>query len=210
VAETNEDGLAQGLLSGARMLAEGVAPLVLGAMLGALHDTSFPGAPFLVAAVCVLFALWLTVGYRRIEACDLPKAWRIQRAAEPSVLASAGHGHAGTGSRNGGALPRAVPPPLAGATTTSAPTANAAAPTAIPPMPGPIVVVAPPQAPAAATTAESDAAASDFFNFVHQSTTTSRSAGGPALVAVATTTTIAPSAPAAAAIHVDEFDRLFQ
>jgi MFS family permease len=203
VAETNEDGLAQGLLSGARMLAEGVAPLVLGAMLGALHDTSFPGAPFLVASVCVLFALWLTVGYRRIEACDLPKAWRIQRAAEaPSVLASAGHGHGGcTSSRNGG-VRSAVPPP-AGATT------NVAAPTAVPPMPGPVVVVAPPQASAAVTTTESDAAASDFFNFVHQSTTTSRSAGGPAPVAVVPTTT-ASGAPAAAPIHVDEFDRLFQ
>ena len=53
-----EEGLAQGVTAGGRMLAEGASPAILGVLFYAFKHTILPGAPFLFAAAFVLAGLW--------------------------------------------------------------------------------------------------------------------------------------------------------
>lgn len=61
---THDDGLAQGVTSGARMLAEGLSPALLGVLFNVFKRTALPGAPFLVAGVCVIGA-WAVTHFLR-------------------------------------------------------------------------------------------------------------------------------------------------
>lgn len=70
------EGLAQGIVSAARMFAEGVSPLVLGGLLSVFDKTTYPGAPFLLVGVGELIALWLTMKLEAFMA--LPAAWRFE------------------------------------------------------------------------------------------------------------------------------------
>jgi hypothetical protein len=49
-------GAAQGLISGARSLADGLSPLVYGPLFGAFRATPLPGGPFVLAAGLVAIA----------------------------------------------------------------------------------------------------------------------------------------------------------
>eukprot|EP00928_Gymnodinium_smaydae_P025647 TRINITY_DN20367_c0_g1_i1.p2 TRINITY_DN20367_c0_g1~~TRINITY_DN20367_c0_g1_i1.p2 ORF type:complete len:159 (-),score=15.70 TRINITY_DN20367_c0_g1_i1:483-908(-) len=53
-------GLAQGVVSSARTLAEGVSPVIFGWLLHLSAGSSLPGSPFLCAAGCVVLALAVT------------------------------------------------------------------------------------------------------------------------------------------------------
>jgi MFS family permease len=57
---SREEGLAQGVTAGGRMLAEGLSPAILGVLFFAFKHTALPGAPFLFAAGFVVAALVLT------------------------------------------------------------------------------------------------------------------------------------------------------
>lgn len=51
-----QGGTAQGVVSGSRTLAEGLAPLLFGWLFQAAATSSWPGSPFLAAAGCVAAA----------------------------------------------------------------------------------------------------------------------------------------------------------
>merc|ERR1712224_424022 len=55
-----QQGAAQGVISGARSLAEGVSPVLFGWMFQAVVGSACPGAPFAAAGACVAVALVLS------------------------------------------------------------------------------------------------------------------------------------------------------
>lgn len=63
---SSDEGLAQGVSAGARMLAEGASPAIMGYLFYMFQSTGFPGAPFLVAAGCVLIAVGMTTLLRNV------------------------------------------------------------------------------------------------------------------------------------------------
>lgn len=60
-AAPTQAATAQGLISGARTLAEGVSPVLFGGLFQVAQRSSYPGWPFLVAGLCV--ALGTAVSY---------------------------------------------------------------------------------------------------------------------------------------------------
>lgn len=73
----SQGGMAQGVISGARTLAEGLSPVVFGWLFQLAAGSKLPGWPFLVAAGCVVLALFVSLP---ISTPHLPVAGELEAA----------------------------------------------------------------------------------------------------------------------------------